>query len=68
MKTVLEDSAASLSEAQCTSATKAAMASQILSCAAKGERNPAVLKSVALSAAVDIPHPSHEMSAARQVV
>jgi hypothetical protein len=68
MKTVLEDAAASLPEAKCTSATKAAMASQILSCAAKGERNPSVLKSVALSAVVEIPHPSHEMTAARQAV
>ena len=68
MKTVLEDAAATLPEAKCTSAVKAAMASQILSCAAKGERNPSVLKSVALSAPVDLFHPSHEMSVARQAV
>ena len=52
MKTVLEDAAASLPEAKCTSATKAAMASHILACAAKGERDPIALKTVALSAVV----------------
>jgi len=68
MKAVLEDAAASLPEAKCTSAMKAAMASQILASAAKGERNPALLKLVALSAAVEIPHPSHEISSARRAV
>lgn len=68
MKTVLEDAAASLPEAKCTSAMKAAMASQILASAAKGERNPMALKTVALSAVVEIPHPSHEVTSARQAV
>jgi hypothetical protein len=44
------------------------MASHILACAAKGERDPIALKTVALSAVVEIPYPSHEMSAARQAV
>jgi hypothetical protein len=44
MKLVLEDAAATLPPSKRTSAIKAEMASNILACAAKGERNPAVLK------------------------
>jgi hypothetical protein len=57
MKAVLEDATASLPEAKRTSATKAAIASHILACAAKGERDPITLKMVALSAIVESSHP-----------
>ncbi len=53
MKAVLDDAAAMLPEAKRTSAMKAEIASHILACAAKGERNPKVLKIAALSAVVD---------------
>jgi hypothetical protein len=41
-------------EAKRTSTIKADIASEILACAAKGERDPTVLKSVALSAVVEV--------------
>jgi hypothetical protein len=52
MKTVFEEAAASLPEAKRASATKADIASAILACAAKGERNPVALKVAAMSAVV----------------
>jgi hypothetical protein len=68
MKAVLEDATATLPEAKRTSAMKADIASQILACAAKGERNPAVLKTAALLAVVECSHYSHDMSAERRAV
>jgi hypothetical protein len=54
MKAVLDDAAAMLPEAKRTSTMKAEIASHILACAAKGERNPTTLKIAALSAVVDV--------------
>ena len=68
MKTVLEDAAATLPEAKRTSAMKAEIACNILTCAAKGERDPAVLKMCALLAVVENSHYSHDMSPERRVV
>ena len=48
MKAVLDDATVMLPEAKRTSAMKAEIASQILACAAKGERNAATLKTAAL--------------------
>src|SRR5712672_2271285 len=48
MKAVLDDAAAMLPEAKRTSTMKAEIASHILACAAKGERNPTALKIAAL--------------------
>jgi hypothetical protein len=50
MKMVLEDAASTLPEAERTSNMKAEIASRILACAAKGERDPKILKIAALSA------------------
>src|SRR6266849_2470772 len=44
MKAVLDDAAAMLPEAKRTSTMKAEIASHILACAAKGERNPTALE------------------------
>jgi hypothetical protein len=68
MKTVLDDAAAMLPEAKRTSAMKAEIASQILACAAKGERDPVVLRSAALLAVVDCTHYSHDISPERRAV
>lgn len=68
MKSVLEEAAATLPEAKRTSTMKAEIASQILACAAKGERNPTVLKSAALLAVVECSHYSHDMSPERRAV
>jgi hypothetical protein len=56
MKSVLDDATAMLPEAKRTSTMKAEIASQILACAAKGERDPMVLKNSALLAIVDCTH------------
>jgi hypothetical protein len=68
MKTVLDDVTATLPEAKRTSTTKAEIASHILACAARGERNPAVLKHAGLSAVVECSHYSHDISPERQAV
>jgi hypothetical protein len=68
MKAVLDDAAATLPEAKRTSTMKAEIASHILACAAKGERDPAVLKVTALSAVTECSHYSHHISAARRAV
>jgi hypothetical protein len=47
---------------------KAEIASQILACAAKGERDPIVLKNLALMAVVQCTHYSHDISPERRVV
>ena len=68
MKTVLDDAAAMLPEAKRTSTMKAEIASQILACAAKGERDPVVLRNAALLAVVDCSHYSHDISPERRAV
>ena len=65
MRSVLDDAAAMLPEAKRTSTLKAEIASQILECASKGERDPAKLKMAALLAA-ECTHFSHDISPARQ--
>ena len=67
MRSVLDDATAALPEWKRTSAIKAEMASSILACAAKGERNPAALKTCAL-AAVEVPHYSHDIKLERRAV
>lgn len=68
MKAVLEDATAALPEAKRTSAMKAEIASHILACAAKGERDPNALKMAALLAVVESSHYSHDISPARRAV
>jgi len=68
MRSVLEEAAAMLPEAKRTSTTKADIASNILASAAKGERDPAVLKSAALSAVVDWTRYSDDASRERRAV
>jgi hypothetical protein len=68
MRSVLDDAELSIPEGQRTSAVKAELASYILACAAKGERNPELLKQSALLAVVDRSHYSHEISAERRAV
>jgi hypothetical protein len=68
MKAVLDDATATLPEAKRTSAMKAEIASHILACAAKGQRDPVALKLAALSAVIDCTHYSHDISPARQAV
>jgi hypothetical protein len=68
MRAVLDDAAAILPEAKRTSAMKAEIASNILACAAKGERNPVALRIAALSAVVECTHYSHDISPERRAV
>jgi hypothetical protein len=68
MKSVLEDATATLAVSKRTSVIKAEMASNILACAAKGERNPEALKILALLAVVDVSHYSHDISPERRAV
>ena len=68
MKSVLDDATASLSEARRTSAIKAEMACCILAAAGKGERNPDVLKALAIGSIVDCSHYSHDISPERRAV
>jgi len=68
MRTVLEDATASLPEAKRTSAIKAEMACSILSAAGKGERNPEVLRMLAVAGLVECSHYSHDMSPERRVI
>jgi hypothetical protein len=68
MKGVLDDATATLPEAKRTSTMKAEIASHILECAAKGERDPTALKMAALLAVVECTHYSHDISPARGVV
>jgi hypothetical protein len=62
MKAVLEDATATLPEAKRTSTMKAEIASRILACAAKGERDPITLKMAALSAMVERTDQAHDIS------
>ncbi len=68
MKIVLDDAAAMLPEAKRTSTMKAEIAAQILTCAAKGERDPIALRNSALSAIVECTHYSHDFSPERRAV
>ena len=68
MKAVLDAATAMLPEAKRTSVMKAELASQILACAAKGERDPIALKNSALLAVVQCTHYSHDISPARRAV
>ena len=68
MKSVLDDAAAMVPEAKRTSAIKAEIASHILACAAKGERDPIALKMAGLSAVVECTHYSHDISPERRAV
>jgi hypothetical protein len=68
MKAVLDDAMATLPEAKRTSTMKAEMASHILACAAKGERDPIALKMAALLAVVECSHYSHDISPERRAV
>jgi hypothetical protein len=68
MKAVLDDAAAMLPEAERTSTMKAEIASHIVACAAKGERNPTALKIAALPAVVECSHYSHYISPERRAV
>jgi hypothetical protein len=68
MNAVLDDATAMLPEAKRTSTMKAEIASHILACAAKGERNPMTLKIAALSAVVECTHYSHDISPERRAV
>jgi hypothetical protein len=68
MRAVLDEAAMTLSEAKRTSAMKAEIASHILACAAKGERDPVVLKMNALLAVVECSHYSHDVSPERRAV
>jgi hypothetical protein len=65
MRSVLDDATAM---AKRTSTVKAEIASHILACAAKGERDPIALKMAALLAVVDCTHYSHDISPERRAV
>jgi hypothetical protein len=68
MRSVLEEATAMLPKAKQTSVVKADLASEILACAAKGERDPMALKTAALSAVVDCTRYSHDISEDRRAV
>jgi hypothetical protein len=68
MKAILDEAAATLPESRRTSTIMAEMASRILACAAKGERDPAILKIAALLVAVERSHYSHDISPERRAV
>ena len=68
MKAVLESATAALPEARRTSATKAELACAILAEAGKGERNPDVLRAVAIGSLVDCSHYSHDISPKRWTI
>jgi hypothetical protein len=66
MKAVLDDAAATLPRSKRTSTMMAEMASRILACAAKGERDPATMKIAALLVAAECSHNPHEISPERR--
>jgi hypothetical protein len=68
MRSVLDDAMLTVPEPKRTSAMKAEIASHILSCAAKGQRDPSELKMAALLAVVDCTHYSHDISPQRRAV
>jgi hypothetical protein len=63
MRAILDEAAAALPKSKRTPTIMAEMASQILACAAKGERDPATLKIAALLAAAA--HDPHDISPQR---
>jgi hypothetical protein len=68
MRAVLDDVIATLPAATRTSSMKAEIASRILACAAKGERDPVALRKSALIAVVECSHYSHDLSPERRAV
>jgi hypothetical protein len=68
MRAVLDDVTVTLPEAKRTSTMKAEIASHILACAAKGERDPVALRKAALSDIVECTHYSHDISPERRAV
>jgi hypothetical protein len=68
MKAVLDEAVATLPESKRSSMMMAEMASQILACAAKGQRDRATLKTAALMAVVECSHYSHDISPERRAV
>jgi hypothetical protein len=66
MKVVLEDATATLPEAKRTPTIKTEIASRILACAAKGERDPITLKMAALSAMAERMDQPHDVSPERR--
>jgi hypothetical protein len=68
MRAVLDDVTATLPAARRTSAMKAEIASRILVCAAKGERDPVELRKSALIATVECSHYSHDFWPERRAV
>jgi predicted subunit of tRNA(5-methylaminomethyl-2-thiouridylate) methyltransferase len=68
MRAVLDDATAMLPETKRTSAIKAEIASHILACAAKGERDPIALKTAAVLGVVECSHYSHDISPERRAV
>jgi hypothetical protein len=68
MKSVLEEATVMLPESKRTSTIRAEMASNILACAAKGERDTKVLKARALLTVIDGLHYSHDISPERRAV
>ncbi len=68
MRSVLEEAIVMLPEAKRTSTTKADIASNILACAAKGERDPAVLRAAAFSDVMNCTRYSHDVSTHRRAV
>jgi hypothetical protein len=68
MRAVLDDATAVLPEAKRTSTMKAEIASNILACAAKGERDPIALRKAALSAILECTHYSHDICPERRAV
>jgi hypothetical protein len=68
MKAVLDEAAATLPKSRRTSTMMAEMASQILACAAKGQRDPATMKIAALLVAVECAHNPHEISPERRAL
>ena len=65
MRAILEEAAAALPRSKRTPTIMAEMASQILACAATGERDPAALKIAALLAAPARSHYPHDISPER---
>jgi hypothetical protein len=68
MTAVLDDAMAVLPVAKRTSSMKAEIASHILTCVAKGERDKVALKKAALLAVVQCAHYSHDTSPERRAV
>ncbi|PWT88070.1 MAG: hypothetical protein C5B56_09425 [Proteobacteria bacterium] len=68
MKAVLEHATAALPEPKRTSAIKAEMACAILAAAGKGERNPDILRTLAVKSLVERSHYAHDISPERGAI